>query len=133
MQYTMFQNNTTKDVSGDLSVYLAKFADLRAELDIADDKYDHAIEELGTLGITNVRLVEMVHESRGRVGELEKEVSELRRSEERVRKRLQRCKCTRCQRRFDASPILDAVGDTSTRCASPWLRPDTLCLTCAAF
>lgn len=118
----MFQNNSTKEISGDLSAYLAKFADLRVELDVADGKYDHAMAELGALGITNVRLVEMVHESRGRVGELEKEVSELRRSEERVRKRLQRCKCTRCQHRFDASAILDVAGDTSVRCAHSELR-----------
>lgn len=120
----MFQNTTAKDVSGDLSAYLAKFTDLRAELDIADGKYDHAMEELGTLGITNVRLVEMVHESRGRIGDLEKEVSELRHSEERVRKRLQRCKCTRCQRRFDASSMMDFVGDTSVRYAQSRLRPN---------
>jgi len=120
----MFQNTTAKDVSGDLSAYLAKFTDLRAELDIADGKYDHAMEELGALGITNVRLVEMVHESRGRIGDLEKEVSELRHSEERVRKRLQRCKCMRCQRRFDASSMMDFVGDTSVRYAQSRLRPN---------
>lgn len=110
----MFQN-TTKDVSKDLSVYLAKFEGLRAELELADDKYDHAMEELGAKGLTNVRLVELVHESRGRAGELEKEVIELRRSEERIKKRLQRCKCTRCQRRFDASAVVDSVGDASVR------------------
>lgn len=109
----MFQNNTTKDGSKDLSEYLAKFEDLRVELELADDKYDNAMEELGTAGLTNVRLVEMVHESRGRVGELEKEVAELRRGEERIRKKLQRCKCTRCQRRFDASAVVDAIGDAS--------------------
>lgn len=111
----MFQNNTTKDVSKDLSGYLAKFEDLRAELDVGNEKYDQAMEELGAAGLTNVRLVELVHESRGRAGELEKELADYRRNEERIQKRLQRCKCTKCHKRFDASAVVDAAGDTSVR------------------
>ncbi|KAF8314706.1 hypothetical protein DL93DRAFT_2155586 [Clavulina sp. PMI_390] len=115
--YTMFQN-TMKDGSVDISQYLARFEQLDAQLEVANDKLDGAIEQLGSAGVTRVELTDQVHELRARVGELEKEISEMTRNEERIRKRLQRCKCTRCSRRFDASGVVDALNEPSVSLAS---------------
>jgi hypothetical protein len=110
----MFRN-TTGDGSQNLSLYLARFSELRAELALADDQYDQAMDDLGNAGFTNVKLMELLADSREKVRDLEKEVADIQHSEERVHKRLQRCKCTKCGRRFDASAFIALGSDTSTR------------------
>ena len=73
------------------------------------------VDELGDAGLSVVKLTEKLQAARGKIGDLEKEVDGYKRSEDRIRKRLQRCKCQKCGRRFDASALVVLAGNTSLR------------------
>lgn len=110
----MFQNTTTHG-GNDLSLYLERFKDLRHELSDADDKYDQAMDDLRNAGFTNVKLMELLADSRVRTRELERELTVFHQTSERIHKRLLQCKCLKCGKRSDASGIATAGADTSIR------------------
>lgn len=110
-------NNTTNSPSFEVGPYVARIQELHGQLDIAGENLDHMVGELGEAGLSVVKLTEMLQGARGKIGELQQEITSLKHAEDRVRKRLERCKCLKCGRRFDASGLVILAGNTSIRCA----------------
>ncbi|KAF9515240.1 hypothetical protein BS47DRAFT_1391776 [Hydnum rufescens UP504] len=106
------QNSSTHG-SIEVGPYIARIQELHGELDLAGENLDHMVGELGDAGLSVVKLTEKLQAARGKIGNLEKEIDGFRRSEDRIRKRLERCKCQKCGRRFDASALVILAGNPS--------------------
>jgi chromosome segregation ATPase len=77
---------------------------LRNELAQANDHVDDKLEQLESAGIDIIALTKQLETQKDRNVELQQEISRLSRREDRIVKRLERCKCEKCGKRFDASP-----------------------------
>ena len=99
----------------DVAQYVAQIHVLEGQLEIAGEHLDHKVGELGDAGLSLVDITQRLQASRMHVGELEREVDMLKKSEDRIKKRLERCKCLKCGRRFDASGVVVLAGNSSVR------------------
>ncbi|KAG8904159.1 hypothetical protein FRB99_002176 [Tulasnella sp. 403] len=80
-------------------------SELMQQLQAANDRLDAKFEELQRNGLQGVSLTKQLDDAREKGVALQSEVERLLRREERLLKRLERCRCLKCGRRFDASGL----------------------------
>jgi len=76
---------------------------LKGELASANDHVDDKLEQLESAGVGIISLTKQLEMQKDRNVNLQQEIDRLSRREDRVIKRLERCKCGQCGKRFDAS------------------------------
>ncbi|KAG9100904.1 hypothetical protein FRC06_003550 [Ceratobasidium sp. 370] len=116
-----WMNQSTMHGFADPEVIQAQMLELGARLAEANESIDDKLDRLEKAGAGAVTSSKDLYLTKEKITSLEREVAHLGRREERLIKKLQRCRCTKCHMRFDASAVAQ-WADTS----APSLLDDLL-------
>jgi chromosome segregation ATPase len=81
----------------------------------ANESIDQKLDKLEEAGTEAISLTKNLYLAKEKITSLERELARLGRREERLIKRLQRCRCAKCHMRFDASAVAQWAETTSPR------------------
>ncbi|KAG8721405.1 hypothetical protein FRC08_013359 [Ceratobasidium sp. 394] len=107
-----WMNQSTMHGLADPEAIQARVAEVDARLAEANESIDDKLDRLEKASAGNVVLSKNLYLAKEKITSLEREVAHLGRREERLVKRLQRCRCAKCHMRFDASAVAQ-WADTS--------------------
>jgi predicted mannosyl-3-phosphoglycerate phosphatase (HAD superfamily) len=100
---------------GDPEAIHARLLEVDARLAEANESIDEKLDKLEEAGAGAVALNQNLYLSREKVTGLERELARLERREERLIKKLQRCRCAKCHMRFDASAVAQWAETSAPR------------------
>ncbi|CUA78211.1 early endosome antigen 1 [Rhizoctonia solani] len=100
-----WMNQTTVHALGDADSLAARLVEVDARLVEANESIDQKLDKLEAAGAETINLTKSLYLSKEKITSLERELARLERREERLIKKLQRCRCTKCHMRFDASAV----------------------------
>ncbi|KDN47664.1 hypothetical protein RSAG8_03454, partial [Rhizoctonia solani AG-8 WAC10335] len=100
-----WMNQTTVHALGDVDSLAARLVEVDAQLVEANESIDQKLDKLEAAGAETINLTKSLYLSKEKITSLERELARLGRREERLIKKLQRCRCTKCYMRFDASAV----------------------------
>ncbi|CAE6516063.1 unnamed protein product [Rhizoctonia solani] len=100
-----WMNQTTMHGQGDADSLAARLVEVDARLMEANESIDQKLDKLEAAGTETINLTKNLYLSKEKITSLERELARLGRREERLIKKLQRCRCTKCHMRFDASAV----------------------------
>lgn len=100
---------------GDVDTLRAQLLEVDARLAEANESIDDKLDKLEVAGSGVVTLTKTLYISKEKITSLERELARLGRREERLIKKLQRCRCAKCHMRFDASAVAQWAETTSPR------------------
>ncbi|KAF8757928.1 hypothetical protein RHS01_03326 [Rhizoctonia solani] len=112
-----WMNQTTMHALGDADALAARLIEVDAQLVEANESIDKKLDKLEAAGAETINLTKNLYLSKEKITSLERELARLERREERLLKKLQRCRCTKCHMRFDASAVAQWAEVTSHRMA----------------
>ncbi|KAF8677776.1 hypothetical protein RHS04_05866 [Rhizoctonia solani] len=108
-----WMNQTTMHALGDADALAARLIEVDAQLVEANESIDKKLDKLEAAGAETINLTKNLYLSKEKITSLERELARLERREERLLKKLQRCRCTKCHMRFDASAVAQWAEVTS--------------------
>ncbi|KAJ1306732.1 hypothetical protein OPQ81_007720 [Rhizoctonia solani] len=108
-----WMNQTTLHALGDADALAARLIEVDARLAEANESIDQKLDKLEVAGTETINLTKNLYLSKEKITSLERELARLGRREERLIKKLQRCRCTKCHMRFDASAVAQWAETTS--------------------
>ncbi|KAH7335361.1 hypothetical protein B0J17DRAFT_719897 [Rhizoctonia solani] len=100
-----WMNQTTVHALGDVDALAARLVEIDARLIEANESIDQKLDKLEAAGTETINLTKNLYLAKEKITCLERELARLGRREERLVKKLQRCRCTKCHMRFDASAV----------------------------
>lgn len=100
---------------GDPEALHARLLQVDARLAEANESIDEKLDKLEEAGAGTVALTKNLYLSREKITSLERELARLGRREERLIKKLQRCRCAKCHMRFDASAVAQWAETSAPR------------------
>jgi myosin protein heavy chain len=100
---------------GDADALAARLIEVDARLVEANESIDQKLDKLEAAGTETINLTKNLYLSKEKITSLERELARLGRREERLIKKLQRCRCAKCHMRFDASAVAQWAEVTSHR------------------
>ncbi|CAE6406017.1 unnamed protein product [Rhizoctonia solani] len=100
-----WMNQTTVHALGDVDSLAARLVEIDARLVEANESIDQKLDKLEAAGTETINLTKNLYLAKEKITCLERELARLGRREERLVKKLQRCRCTKCHMRFDASAV----------------------------
>ncbi|CAE6536534.1 unnamed protein product [Rhizoctonia solani] len=100
-----WMNQTTMHALGDADALAARLIEVDAQLAEANESIDQKLDKLEVAGTETINLTKNLYLAKEKITSLERELARLGRREERLIKKLQRCRCTKCNMRFDASAV----------------------------
>ncbi|CAE6417482.1 unnamed protein product [Rhizoctonia solani] len=108
-----WMNQTTLHALGDADALAARLIEVDAQLVEANDSIDQKLDKLEAAGTETINLTKNLYLCKEKITSLERELARLGRREERLIKKLQRCRCAKCHMRFDASAVAQWAEVTS--------------------
>ncbi|CAE6401194.1 unnamed protein product [Rhizoctonia solani] len=108
-----WMNQTTMHALGDADALAARLIEVDARLVEANESIDQKLDKLEAAGTETINLTKNLYLSKEKITSLERELARLGRREERLIKKLQRCRCAKCHMRFDASAVAQWAEVTS--------------------
>ncbi|QRW02977.1 centrosomal targeting protein [Ceratobasidium sp. AG-Ba] len=106
-------NQSTMHGLTDPEAIHARLMEVDARLAEANESIDDKLDKLEKAGAGTVSLTTNLHVAKEKITSLERELAHLGRREERLIKKLQRCRCAKCHMRFDASAIVQWAETSS--------------------
>ncbi|CAE7071135.1 unnamed protein product [Rhizoctonia solani] len=100
-----WMNQTTLHALGDADALAARLVEVDAQLIEANESIDQKLDKLEAAGAETINLTKSLYLCKEKITSLERELARLGRREERLVKKLQRCRCAKCHMRFDASAV----------------------------
>ncbi|KAG8745658.1 hypothetical protein FRC10_007355 [Ceratobasidium sp. 414] len=108
-----WMNQSTMHGFADPEAIHARLLEVNARLAEANESIDDKLDRLEKASADTVASRKNLYLAKEKITSLEREVAHLGRREERLVKKLQRCRCAKCHMRFDASAVAQ-WADTST-------------------
>ncbi|KAG9121508.1 hypothetical protein FRC07_002496 [Ceratobasidium sp. 392] len=100
-----WMNQSTMHGLADPEAIQARLLEVDARLAEANESIDDKLDKLERASANTVTLSKNLYIAREKITSLEREIAHVGRREERLVKKLQRCRCAKCHMRFDASAI----------------------------
>ncbi|KAG8713310.1 hypothetical protein FRC09_018855 [Ceratobasidium sp. 395] len=100
-----WMNQSTMHGLSDPEAIHARLLEVDARLAEANESIDDKLDKLEKASANAVTLSKSLYIAKEKITSLEREIAHVGRREERLVKKLQRCRCTKCHMRFDASAI----------------------------